>query len=207
MMNVLDTEFVVFDVETTGLSPKDGDRIVEIAALKVKGKNIIGTFESFVNPQRDLPMEAQIINKITPEMIAQAPTAHQILPEFINFIGGACLAGHNVKFDLEFVCFELALMGRKLKDETPAVDTLLMAKKLMPHLNTYKLASVARTFGIVIGDTHRALADVKITVSMMHHLIDLAEKQRIQKFPQFLKEYSVLKPNFKIQTLEQNSLF
>ncbi len=206
-MHVLETEFVVFDVETTGLSPKGGDRIIEIGAVKVKGKTIIETFESFVNPRREVPLEAQRINKITPDMLTDAPCADEILPMFMDFVGGACLAGHNVKFDLEFICCELALMGRKLKEETPAVDTLIMARKLMPHLTSYKLASIARSFGITIEETHRALSDVKLTASIMHHMMDLAEKQRIEKFVHFHKEYSVLKPIYKIQTLEQVSLF
>ncbi len=206
-MNIAETEFVVFDVETTGLSPKSGDRIVEIGAVKVKGKTIIGTFESFVNPKRDLPLEAQRINNITPEMVADAPLSEQILPEFLHFVGGACLAGHNVKFDLEFICCELALLNRKLKEETPAFDTLVMARKLMPHLTNHKLSTVARSFGVTIQETHRALADVHLTVAVLYHLINLAQKQQIEKFQQLVKEYSVVKPIYKLQSSEQSSFF
>lgn len=206
-MNIEEIEFVVFDVETTGLSPKSGDRIVEIGAVKVRGKTVVGTFESFINPKRDLPLEAQRINNITPDMVAQAPFSEQILPEFLVFVGGACLAGHNVKFDLDFICYELALLNRKLKEETPALDTLVMARKLMPHLTNHKLSTVARSFGVTIQETHRALSDVHLTVEVMHHLINLAQKQQIEKFQHLVREYSVVKPTYKFQSFEQSSLF
>jgi DNA polymerase III subunit alpha, Gram-positive type len=140
-------------------------------------------------------------------MVASAPYSEEVLPRFMEFLGGACLAGHNVKFDLEFVCFELSLMGRKLKDETPAIDTLLMARRFMPHLTSFKLSNVARSFGVTIEDTHRALSDVKLTYSIMNHLLDLAERQKIELFHQLHKDFSVVKPNYKIQPLEQVSFF
>jgi DNA polymerase-3 subunit epsilon len=101
-MNIKLAEFVIFDVETTGLSPIDGDRIVEIAALKIKGSAVVDQFHSLVNPQRSMPMQATQVNNITDDMLITAPIAADILPEMINFIGGACVAGHNVRFDLNF---------------------------------------------------------------------------------------------------------
>ncbi len=127
-MNARQTEYVVFDVETTGLSPQRGDRIVEIAAVRVKDWKIVDTFESLINPERELPVEAQQIHHITEEMVKGAPTAEIVLPKMIDFTGGACLVGHNIKFDLNFLCFQLSLIGRKLREETPAMDTLKMAK-------------------------------------------------------------------------------
>jgi DNA polymerase-3 subunit alpha (Gram-positive type) len=206
-MHISETEFVIFDTETTGLSPKQGDRMIELGAVKVKGRKIIDTFETFINPRRQLDPGAQLINHITEDMVASAPYSDEVLPRFMEFVGGACLAGHNVKFDLEFVCFELSLMGRKLKDETPAIDTLLMARRFMPHLTSFKLSNVARSFGVTIEDTHRALSDVKLTHSIMNHLLDLAERQKIELFTQLHKDFSVVKPNYKIQPLEQVSFF
>ena len=130
-MNAKKAEYVVFDVETTGLSPQGGDRIVEIAAVRVKNWEVVDIFESLVNPQRELPADAQRIHSITKAMIAEAPTADEVLPRMIDFTGGACLVGHNIKFDLNFLCFQLSLIGRKLKEETPAIDTLKMAKELL----------------------------------------------------------------------------
>ncbi len=114
-MKARSTEYVIFDVETTGLSPRDGDRILELAALKVKNFEVIDSFESFINPQRDIPEQAQRIHQITPEMVKDAPVAAEVLPRFVDFIGGACLCGQNVKFDMDFLCYELAQAGYKLR--------------------------------------------------------------------------------------------
>ena len=206
-MNPKETDYVVFDVETTGLSAVNGDRIVEIAAIKVKNGQMVDTFESFVNPQRDIPIEAQRVNNITPDMVKDAPTAPEVLPRMIEFIGPSCLVGHNVKFDLDFLCFELSLASRRLRSETPVIDTLKMAKALVGHLPNLKLASIATSFGVRIGETHRALADVEITVGVLNRLIEKAYQQNIRTFKDLLKQFGVQKPNFKIEQAEQTSLF
>ena len=92
-MDLSTIEFIVYDVETTGLSPLKGDRIIELAAVKLKNKKIIDTFETFINPQRLIPEEASRINNITNDMVVDAPTSMEILPEMIDFIGGGCLVG------------------------------------------------------------------------------------------------------------------
>lgn len=206
-MNILQTEYVIFDVETTGLSPDEGDRIVEIAAVKFKGEEIIEEFDSLVNPERDIPFGAQRIHNITNEMVDDAPQRSEVLPKVIGFIGNACLVGHNIKFDLDFLCSELAQIGRKLKDETPAVDTLKMAKFLLPPIRSYSLSSVAMNLGATVNETHRALADVKLTCAVLKHLLNKAVEQKMDKFPEFVGKFGVPKPNFKIEQLNQDSLF
>ncbi len=206
-MNARQTEYVVFDVETTGLSPQGGDRIVEIAAVRVRNWKIIDTFESLVNPQRDLPVEAQEINKITEAMLADAPTADQVLPKIIEFTGGACLVGHNVKFDLNFLCYELSLIGRKLREKTPAIDTLKMAKELLPHLTSFRLAHVAHSLGATAETTHRALPDVKLTAKVMQRLMDIATDQHINTFRNIHKHFGVIMPNFKIEQKNHEFVF
>ena len=206
-MNARQTEYVVFDVETTGLSPLRGDRIVEIAAVRVRSGEIVDTFESLVNPQRDLPIEAQQINHITDTMVADAPTAEEILPDIINFTGGACLVGHNIKFDLNFLCHELSLIGRRLREETPAMDTLKMAKMLLPHLTSFRLSHVAHSLGAVVDETHRALPDVKLTAMVMKRLMDIALDQNISTFKELHKHFGVIKPNFKIEQKNHEFVF
>ncbi len=201
------SEYVVFDVETTGLSPTGGDRIIEIGAIRVKNGKVIEKFESFINPGRDIPEEAQAINNITPEMVAGAPSAAEILPDFLNFIGGATVAGHNVKFDLSFLAFELAQAGRKLRADTPAVDTLKMAKALLPHLTRHTLSHVAQYLGIKITETHRALADVELTVNVLMKLLVLAEDQHIVSIKSLQDNFGVVKPTYKIESLTQEMLF
>jgi DNA polymerase III epsilon subunit len=206
-MNIKLTEFVIFDVETTGLSPIDGDRIVEIAAVKVKGSLVVDKFYSLVNPQRSMPSQATLVNNITEDMFASAPVAADILPQMIHFIGGACVAGHNVRFDLNFLCYELALIGRRLNDQTPAVDTLKMARELLPYLSNHKLAYLARSLGVVVDQTHRAMADVEITVEVFLRLMEMAGDKDLQEVSVFLNQFGIEKPSFKLIQKFQASLF
>ena len=206
-MNIKLTEFVIFDVETTGLSPVDGDRIIEIAAVKVKEGKVVDKFYSLVNPQRSIPSQATQVNNITEDMVVSAPLAADILPQMINFIGGACVAGHNVRFDLNFLCYELAIIGRRLNDQTPAVDTLKMARDLLPYLSNHKLAYLARSLGVVVDQTHRAMADVELTVAVFLRLMEMAGDKDLQKVPVFLNHFGVEKPSFKFNQKSQASLF
>ena len=206
-MNIKLAEFVIFDVETTGLSPTDGDRIVEIAAVKVKSGQIVDKYYSLVNPKRPMPSQASLVNNITDDMLINAPVAGDVLPQMIQFIGGACVAGHNVRFDLNFLCYELALTGRRLNDQTPAVDTLKMARELLPYLSNHKLAYLARSLGVVVDQTHRAMADVELTVAVFLRLLDMAGDKNLQKASVFLNQFGVEKPNFKLNQKSQASLF
>jgi len=206
-MNIKLAEFVIFDVETTGLSPVDGDRIVEIAAVKINGAKVVDKFYSLVNPQRSMPSQATLVNNITEEMLTTAPVAADILPQMIQFIGGACVAGHNVRFDLNFLCYELALIGRKINDQTPAVDTLKMARELLPYLSNHKLAYLARSLGVVVDQTHRAMADVEITVAVFLRLMEMAGDKNLQDVAVFLNQFSVEKPSFKLNQKSQASFF
>ena len=206
-MKINSTEFVVFDVETTGLSAADGDRIIEIAAMKVKDGKIIDKFYSLVNPNRSIPAEATRIHNITDDMVAAAPMATEILPKMISFIGGGCVAGHNVRFDLGFLSYELASMGRRLHDSTPAVDTLKMARELLPYLSNHRLSYLARSLGVQVSDTHRAMADVELTVQVLIRMIEMAIDKDITDACKFVNQFSIEKPSFKMISSNQASLF
>ena len=206
-MDIKRTEFVIFDVETTGLSPMDGDRIIEIAAVKVKEGQVVDKFYSLVNPQRSMPAQATLVNNITDDMLTDAPVAADILPGMIHFIGGACVAGHNVRFDLNFLCYELALIGRRLNDQTPAVDTLKMSRDLLPYLSNHKLAYLARSLGVVVDQTHRAMADVHLTVEVFLRLMEMAQDKDLHKASVFLTQFGVEKPIFKLNQKVQSLLF
>ncbi len=206
-MKIYSTEFVVFDVETTGLSPLDGDRIIEIAAMKMKDGKIVDKFYSLVNPGRSIPPEATRIHTITDEMVASAPLASDTLPQLISFIGGGCVAGHNVRFDLGFLCYELALAGRKLNDSTPAVDTLKMAREFLPYLSNHRLGYLARSLGVQVSETHRAMADVELTVQVLIRMIEMASDKNADDACKFVSQFSTEKPVFKIVSSNQPSLF
>ena len=164
-------EFIIFDVETTGLSPRWGDRIVEIAAIRIKNLKPVENFYSFVDPQKEISWGAFQVNGITEEMLIGAPTAKEILPRFLEFIGRGALIGHNIGFDLSFLCHELSLLGLRLKKETVIIDTLKIARHLLPHLSRYPLWHVAESLGIRKTQEHRAMADVTLTFDVFCRLL------------------------------------
>ncbi len=207
IMDIKKTEYVVFDVETTGLYPWNGDRILEIGAVKIKGGKKTDTFASLVNPDRPLREGAQRINKITSEMIIQAPDAGKILPRFLDFIGGACCVAHNARFDADFVGYELAKIGRKMRDETPVLDTMKMARVSLPQLNSYRLEGVARYLGVEADETHRALADAETTAAVFTRLMDTSIQRGIRDFRQFCREFGIVKTGFKMEKKKQDYLF
>ena len=100
--------FTVFDVETTGLDPRQGHRILEIAGVRVEGGKILEDriFSQLVNPERPIPWEAKSVNKITDEEVASAPTIDAVLPEFLRFTEGSLLVAHNAEFDMGFLAQE-----------------------------------------------------------------------------------------------------
>ncbi len=207
MITVRSTEFVILDVETTGLSCPTGDRIVEVAAMKIKEGKITDKFHSLVNPKRLIPIEATNVNNITNEMVVDAPANDVVLPQLMEFIGGASIAGHNVRFDLTFICFELSVMGRRLSDGTPVIDTLKMARDLLPYLSNHKLAYLARSLGVQVTETHRALADVELTVQVFFRLLEIAQEQNLLELNKFFTQFGVEKPTFKFAQSSQASLF
>ncbi len=206
-MQLQDMEYVVFDVETTGLSPLDGDRIIELSAARVRRGVVVDRYDTFVDPRRPLNLEAQKLNKITDAMIKGAPTSAQVLPEFMEFAGGACLAAHNASFDIKFVSYELSLAGRRLHGATPVLDTMKMSRSFLPHLTSQRLSYIAHSLGVKVGDTHRATADVEILVGVLGRLFALASDYNIRTFQELIAQFGVEKPNFRFRTDEQPSLF
>ena len=166
---------MIFDVETTGLSPYGGDRIVEIAALKIRNLVPVDKFYSLVDPEREISFGAFQVNGITPDMLIGAPKSSKVLPRFMEFVGSAGLVGHNVKFDLGFVCSELSLLGLSLPRTTVVVDTLKLSRNLLPQMGRYPLWLVAQTLGVKKNQKHRAMADVELTYRVFSKLLGMAQ--------------------------------
>ena len=171
-------DLVVVDVETTGLEPLQGDRICEIGAIKWRGGEDVGRFHSMVNPGRSIPSAAFKVNRITPEMIRDAPAAEDILPAFCAFIEGSVLAAYNAKFDLGFLHAEMARAGITAPS-LPVIDVLRLARRLLPFLRRYRLLSVASALGIAEHQAHRALEDVELTGRILHRFLSDLKSQGI----------------------------
>lgn len=151
-------DYVVFDLETTGVSVQR-DEIIEISALKVKDGAVTETFSTLVNPGRPIPGAASAVNHITDEMVADAPDIAAALPQFLAFAGDCVLVGHNIQsFDLHFLNRALEkLYGRTLPNDY--IDTLYMARRCLPQLSRHRLVDLALHFGISAEGAHRALSD------------------------------------------------
>ena len=146
----------VFDLETTGLSPDNGDRITEIGAIKLCGNKLCGVFQTLVNPGRKIPEKIVEITGITNEMVADKPTISQVLPLFVEFAGGDVLVAHNAKFDTSFLRYELKEWGINKKFETYC--TLLNSRKEVKTSANFKLSTLKNHFNLKpMGAMHRAL--------------------------------------------------
>jgi len=189
--NLNNIEFVIFDVETTGLNPRSGDRIIEIAAVRLKAGKEIGEFCSLVNPKRSISPAAFEVNHISDDMVKQAPDSSSILPKFLEFIKGSCLAAYNTNFDLEFINNEIQPLGLCLPADIPTIDILTMARRLLPGLGRYSLLFVAQSLGIDTVQAHRALLDVRLTVNVFNRFMGMIEKKQIDDFANFLNLFGI----------------
>ncbi len=181
-----EAEFVIFDTETTGLDPSTGDRIVEIAAVRFKGKDSLGQFHSLVNPGREISPRAFEVNQISAAMLEGAPGMEMILPRFLDFIQGTCLCSYNLPFDLGFINKELELAGFAPLDNLFMVDILAMARKLLPKLERHALWFVAQNMGIEIKQEHRAFSDVELAWSVFEKFKPMLREKGIGSFGSFM---------------------
>ena len=155
--------YVALDVETTGLSPQNGDRVIEIGAVAIEDQSIIAEFSSLIDVDKRIPWQVQQVHGITNEMLGGKPKPNEVLPEFYKFIAGSILVAHNASFDIGFLRHEFALLGMSLNNRS--LCTLKMSRKQYPHLPNHKLGTVSR---YLFGESceqmhmHRALDDAKL---------------------------------------------
>jgi DNA polymerase III epsilon subunit len=157
--------FVVIDVETTGLYPWQGDRVCEIGALKLRGFKVINSYHSLINPGREIPEGVLAIHGISPRLLESAPKFKEVGAYLWGFIQDSILVAQNAKFDLGFINTELSLCGYPTYTR-PAIDTIRLAKFVVPGLPSYSLNSLAGSFGIRRDQLHRAMADVQTTAKI-----------------------------------------
>ena len=178
----IDTEYCVFDLETTGLSYRT-EKITEIGAIKIKNGEIVDTFETFVNPEKPIPYEVVKVTNITDDMVKDAPTIEEILPKFLDFIGDSVLVAHNADFDIGFTKFNAEKLGYKL--ENTYIDTLRLAREMFPDYKKYKLGIIADNLGIKVDVAHRALDDVKTLVQVFNVMIKNLKEKNIFSLDDF----------------------
>ena len=172
----LDDPYVVFDIETTGLSNLTC-KIIEIGAVRVENGKITDRFSTFVNPQEPIPYRIEELTSINDEMVLDAPTIDHVLPEFLAFCRGAVMVAHNADFDMGFIIKACREQG--LPRPETYVDTVAMAQLLLPNLSRFKLDTVAKAVGVSLDHHHRAVDDAACTAEIF------------VKFVQMLKEMNV----------------
>ncbi|WP_374191387.1 DEDD exonuclease domain-containing protein [Planomonospora sp. ID82291] len=165
--------FVVFDLETTGVSAGE-HAITEIGAVKVRGGQVLGEFATLVDPGTPIPPFIAVLTGITDAMVAQAPRIESVLPSFLEFAAGSTLVAHNAGFDVGFVKAACAAHGYP-PPVHPVVDTVTLARRLLTRdeAPNCKLATLARLFSST-EPCHRALSDARATVDVLHALIERA---------------------------------
>lgn len=157
------TRYVALDIETTGLSPSIGDRVIEIGAVAIEERTVVAEFESLIYVKKRVPLLVQQIHGITNEMLIGKPEPEEVFPWFQEFIGNSILVAHNASFDIAFLRHEFALLGMSLNNRS--LCTLKMSRKLYPYLPNHKLETVSR---YLLGKSceqmqmHRALDDAKL---------------------------------------------
>ena len=172
----LHAPYVVFDIETTGFSALK-DKIIEIGAVKVENGRITERFSEFVNPQIPIPFRIEELTSINDNMVADAPTIDVILPEFEKFCEGCVMVAHNAEFDMSFIRKNYEDLG--IEREDTVVDTVGMARFLLPQLNRFKLDTVAKAVGVSLEHHHRAVDDASCTADIFVKFIQMCEERDI----------------------------
>ena len=172
----IDSDFVVFDIETTGFSPVK-DKIIEIGAVRVEKGQITARFSEFVNPRVPIPFRIENLTGINDGMVADAEPIEVILPKFMQFCEGASLVAHNADFDMSFIMRNCELLG--IEREFTYADTVGMARFLLPGLNRFKLDTVAKAVGVRLDNHHRAVDDANCTAEIFVKFVAMLKEREI----------------------------
>lgn len=172
----LDDTFVVFDIETTGFSP-DKCKIIEIGAVKVQNGKIVDRFSKFINPQVPIPFRIIQLTSIRDDMVMNEPTVDVVLPEFLEFCKDAVMVAHNADFDISFIYKNCERLG--IDYRATVVDTVAMARYLLPQLNRFKLDTVAKALGVSLDHHHRAVDDAECTAEIFVNFVEMLKNRGI----------------------------
>ncbi len=195
-----DEEFVVFDIETTGLSPLNC-KITEIGAVIVKNGEIIDRYNTFVNPKVPIPEEIVKLTSITDEMVADAPEIDKVLPEFLEFCGDRLLIAHNANFDISFIRAAADECG--LPFANPYLDTVALSRYLNPELKRHKLDNLADYFGLGNFNHHRACDDAEMLGLIFNKMAEKMQNEGVYSIADMIASMSEHSDPLKLKTYHQ----
>lgn len=167
--------FFIVDFETTGSSPRQGDQIIQIGAVMIENGEITDTYATFVNPGQGIPAYITQLTGITDEMVADAPTLEEIMPEMLKRLDGSVFVAHNATFDLQFLQEALTDQGYYTFDG-PVIDTVELARFLLPMQGSYRLVELADDLDIYHDRPHQADSDALATAHLFLYLYDLIRR-------------------------------
>ncbi len=170
----LNSDYVVFDIETTGFSPIK-DRIIEIGAVRIVNGRITETYDEFVNPEIPIPYKIENLTGINDAMVKDAETIDAVLPRFLSFAENAVVVAHNAAFDTSFILKKAELLG--LSFNKTVLDTLGLARFLMPDLNNHKLDTLSENLDVSLENHHRAVDDATATAYIFIKLMERSGKE------------------------------
>jgi len=180
--------YTVFDTETTGLDPEGGDEIVSIGAVRIVNQRIQyqETFETLVDPGRDIPAEASMIHGISHNMVKGKPVIEDVLPQFHKFVGNTVLLGHNIAFDMKMLRIKEEATGIRFF-KAPVLDTLLLSAVLYPAHGRHDLETIAKRLGVDIMGRHTSLGDAIATAEIFIKTIPVLQERGIFTLKQALE--------------------
>lgn len=180
MNKLTDETYVVFDLETTGLNPKDGNSIIEIGAVRVKNNEIIDRFDELINPNMLLSEEIIKITNITDDMLKGKPNEEEVVRKFMDWVGNDILVAHNANFDLSFL--KMAYFKYSLgKFNFDVIDTLGLSRYLEPHEKYHNLTVLMERYKISWDESkhHRADYDSEGTSLILYEMLKKLEDKKI----------------------------
>ena len=176
--------YTVFDTETTGLKPSEGDEIIQIGAVRIVNRRLLRheAFEQLVDPRRALPRQSMRIHHISAEMLAGQPPIESVLPQFRAFVGDSVLVAHNAAFDMRFLELKQAASG--VRFDRPVLDTFLLSAVVFPNQESHRLEAIAERLGVSVLGRHTAIGDAIVTAEVFLKMLPLLADRGIRTLGQ-----------------------
>jgi DNA polymerase-3 subunit epsilon len=175
------------DFETTGLSSRRGDRVIEVGIAVLEGGRIVDRYQSLINPRMPIPWQIEDLTGITDDMVRSAPGAPEVMSEVHDFIGEMRLVAHNASFDRGFMDAEFSRIRRRRKQEF--ICSLRVARRVYPRAPNHKLGTLVKLTGVQAARAHRALGDAEMTARVWSHMVkEVRDKHQIRAVPIELME-------------------